>query len=147
MYGYILNSMPSPWFSWIVLSTSVIATRPLRSIPSSVLLAKTSLLNVPLESLPKSAPSPFAIIRLWEMVTGEFPRTPSTPFATVSPLTTLPPARDPIQHGVARAAGGAATGVRHVPADNGLGDVRRVTGGLVPGGEGERLVLPQTPPV
>jgi hypothetical protein len=27
MYGYILNSMPSPWFSWIVLSTSVIATR------------------------------------------------------------------------------------------------------------------------
>jgi hypothetical protein len=64
-------------------------------MPSSVLAMKTLSVKMPRESLPKSAPSPFAVSRLCETVTAELPRTPSTPFMTVSPLTTLPPARDP----------------------------------------------------
>ena len=89
------NSIPSSPLSWIVLRTMLTATRPLRSMPSSVLLAKTLSLKVPPDSFPKSAPSPFAIIRLCEMSTRALARTPSTPFAMVRPTTALPLAREP----------------------------------------------------
>ena len=87
--------MPSPPLASTVLLRRLTCTRPFRSMPSSVLWSNTSSVQVPLESLPKSTPSSFAVIRLCEMSTRELPRTPSTPLVIVSPVTALPAAWEP----------------------------------------------------